>query len=934
MTPVIRALRPLAILCAVAALAAGQGNSETKVKIKRAALESGVVVLDLRVEPTWHIYSVNADGTVGNATKVTVDKPYEISGDVVEPKPHHHKKVWSEDYIEEYDYHEGEITLRIPVKGGAAGPVKGEIFVTSCDANVCLPPGTVKFKAEAASAEGATGAKPAPAGTDTRTSPRATRKVVPNPERLGKFSADDPFKIVEISYPDPIASDRFDVRVVAQIAPEYHIYGLVTKMGTATSFKFAAPGSGSPPVVFSASGMPRTDSAPKLRRKQFEEYDYFDGKVTFDVPARAHWASGTRPDSASEVPFTFHLDVDYQACTMESCLIPATAAFDLVANAIGGPAGLAATTPPEERVTGTNGYDTADPVAAAIATMSFEPKSIQPDSNATIVVRVARKDGKPVVMGDVPPEINLATGANVFVDGAATATPEPDGSVTVRARLKVAPEAVEGALPVSGEVRIGGLTTDFGGSANVVAPLLGFLLLAAGSALFALLTPCVFPMIPVTISFFTKQSETSSRHPAKLALVYSLGIVASFTAIGGLFTALLSGDAANVFAGHWITQLVITALFVFFALSLLGMFDLSVPQPIMNVVDRTTTKRLALASEGKGVFAAVLLMGLLFSITTFTCTAPFIGGLLASASASREFTRPMIGMFVFAAVLAIPFFFLAMFPAQLKRLPKAGGWLNETKVVMGFVELAAAVKFLNGADLALGWNIFTRNVCLALWIAIFGLAGLYLIGVFRLPKDMPRQKTGVLAMMIALILIAITIYLSTGLNGRPLGKFWEGWLPPIERHFQGAAFATGGHGPGASADRTGWDGRFEDDFDGALAEAKKLNLPLFIDFTGYTCANCRAVEAAIFHSAPEVIKLMKGFVVAELHLDGADAVKDENAAIVKRLGLPVAMPTYVALDPRTQKMINWWNWENADPARWEPKVKDTLKRWTTLKQKR
>jgi thiol:disulfide interchange protein len=264
----------------------------------------------------------------------------------------------------------------------------------------------------------------------------------------------------------------------------------------------------------------------------------------------------------------------------------------------------------------------------------------------------------------------------------------------------------------------------------------------------------------------------------------------------------------------------------------------------------------------------------------------------------------------------------------LKKMPKAGGWLNETKVVMGFVELSAAVKFLNGADLALGWYFFTRNVCLALWIAIFGLTGLYLIGIFRMPKDMPRQKTSVVALMFAILFLTTSIYLTTGLNGRPLGTFVEGWLPPIERHFQNVGAVMSGHG--GAEERTGWDGRFEDDYEGARAEAKRKGLPLFVDFTGYTCANCRAVEAAIFMNSPEVRKQLKGFVVAELHLDGANDVRILNQALANRLAQTVAMPTYVIVDPKTEKVINKWGWENADPARWQSKVKDALERWKTL----
>ena len=300
------------------------------------------------------------------------------------------------------------------------------------------------------------------------------------------------------------------------------------------------------------------------------------------------------------------------------------------------------------------------------------------------------------------------------------------------------------------------------------------------------------------------------------------------------------------------------------------MFDLAVPQPIMNMVERTTTRRIELVDEGRRrVMLAVLLMGLLFSITTFTCTAPFIGGLLAGASASGQFTRPILGMVVFSTALAIPFFFLAVFPAQLKKLPKAGGWLNETKVVMGFVELAAAVKFLNGADLALGWGIFTRNVCLAIWIAIFGLTGLYLVGAHPPPeghaapedrraraparddlphdRDLPDHRAQREAAR-----------RSSSRDGcrRSSSEFSARRRPASDR--------------GPPRRRVGWDGTFEDDYEGALAEAKtpgasavhrlhRLHLRQLPRRRGRRSSskNQRASGS-----------MLERFVIASLHLDG------------------------------------------------------------------
>jgi cytochrome c biogenesis protein CcdA len=842
MTPVNRVLS--AVLVAIcAAFAVAQDDSSSKVRVKRAVVDRGTVVIDLKVEAGWHIYAVNGEGGQGNETKIAVDKPFEIAGPIVEPKPIHHKHDFIDEdtkqvtYTEEYEKHEGDITLRIPVKGGS-GAVKGSINVTSCDKDKCLPPGKLRFLAEPGSAPAAPESKSTtetkPAVPETKPTPgsRPVRKVVSAPKRLGKIPADDQFSVLEVSYPDPITSDRFDVHVVAVVGPGFHIYSFKeSPTGILTTFAFSKPDGASPAVVLSQEGDIKSETKPRHHKGPQEDYDYFEGRVVLDVPVHAFRAASTTGAAGAEVAFTFGFTVGYQTCTMDYCLRPAEAVFELAANAVPGADWTTEPAPTATRPAEDSSRGGGDAVPAVALNVEFatEPASLEPNKSGNVVVRVKRADGKALARPDGRPfsaadvQLYMSEGENLFEEGEPTAEVGADGSLTLRQPVKVAAEAREGEIAVSGSISIGGIGGDFSGKAKIVAPLLGFILIAAISALLALLTPCVFPMIPVTISIFTKQAEAGQQSPAKLGLIYCIGIIASFTAIGAAFTAFLGGDAANVFAQHWITQLVIAALFVMFALSLLGMFDLAVPQPIMAMVERTTTRRMELASAGHGASMTMLLMGLLFAITTFTCTAPFIGGLLAGA-ASSGWTRPVVGMLVFSSVLAVPFFFLALFPAQLKKLPKSGGWLNETKVVMGFIELSAAVKFLNAADLSLEWEFFTRNTCLAAWIGIFGLTGLYLIGVFRMPKDMPRQKTGVLAAVFAILFVTTAIYLSTGLNGKVLGTFIEGWLPPMEERFQEHASGT----------KAGYANRFKEDYDAALAEARNLNVPLFVDFTGFT----------------------------------------------------------------------------------------------------
>jgi thiol:disulfide interchange protein DsbD len=940
--------RVLALICLLllAAYAPAQGHSGTKVHVKRAAIQQvadqQMLVVQLTIDAPYHIYSVDSkDDHAASATKLSVNKPYEIAGKLTESTPIHHKKDYLDEdknpiYSEEYEKHEGEVTLKVPVKGSGAGPLKGSIRVIACDNEKCLPDGEVAFTATAEGGGGTVHAQApdtrqghGPSAPDTRVTPapasRPARKVILNPTRTGKIPEDDPVKVVEISYPDPITSDRFDLRVVVDIGKDYHIYAFSKAItGIPTTFTFSKPGGAAPAVVIAQNGDVKPDPKPRHRKKAFEDYEYFEGQVAFDVPMRAAWSAGkTGSNGGGEVSFPFTLTVGYQSCTMQHCLLPAEATFELTATA----------TPAADWVV----ENPAAECHALSVVVTSDPATLRPDSKAMLVARIRRADGKACPPDLGPAKFELGTGRNLSVDESrsTTSTAEPDGSVTLRLPIEVSGDAEDGTVAISGRVALGASAADFTGNVKVMAPLLGFLLIAALAALGALLTPCVFPMIPVTMSFFTKQAESGTSHPAKLGFVYSAGIIVSFTLIGALFTAVLSGDAANQFAGHWITQIVIAALFVFFALSLLGMFDLSVPQPIMQMVERTTTRRMELVEKGQGITIAVLLMGLLFSITTFTCTAPFIGGLLASASSSGQYTRPILGMLAFSTVLAIPFFFLAVFPSQLKKLPKAGGWLNETKVVMGFVELAAAVKFINGADYTLGWNIFTRNVCLACWIALFGLTGLYLIGLIRLPKDMPRQKTGVIPLLISTLFLTVAIYLATGLNGKPLGKFVEGWLPPIEDEFRESAYLSSNHplADSGSEGRTGWANHFVDDYPGALAEARRLDVPLFLDFTGYNCANCRSVEAVIFEKNKEIKEALRKFVMVSLHLDGGGVPEKTNGELRERLGIPPSMPTYVVLDPTYSTPITSWGSHSADPGKWRAQVKDALQRWETLKKR-
>ncbi len=340
----------------------------------------------------------------------------------------------------------------------------------------------------------------------------------------------------------------------------------------------------------------------------------------------------------------------------------------------------------------------------------------------------------------------------------------------------------------------------------------GIFALGFGAGLLALLTPCVFPMIPVTISFFTKQSGDDQKKLIRTALIYCLGIIVSFTGLGIAVTLALGKNGTQILANNVGVNLFLFLLFIVLAMSLFGVFELVLPAKFTSKVDQ-------LGSKGGSVIAP-LLMGLTFALTSFTCTVPVVGGLLAGV-ASGDTLYPTIGMLGFSGALALPFFLLAFFPTLLKKMPKAGGWMVTVKAFMGFLELAAALKFLSNIDLVLDWNFLTRPVFLSVWFAIFIVAGLYLYGWIKLPHD-SNSKIGWLRRAFAIATLGIAVSCLMAMNGRSLGAV-QGLLPPKDYGVPTNALA--------STDPNAW---IKDDFEAAKAKSKELNLPILIDFTGET----------------------------------------------------------------------------------------------------
>jgi len=331
-------------------------------------------------------------------------------------------------------------------------------------------------------------------------------------------------------------------------------------------------------------------------------------------------------------------------------------------------------------------------------------------------------------------------------------------------------------------------------------------------------------------------------------------------------------------------------LFVIFALNLFGMFEIRVPSGLVSKLDAQASK-----GEGSQTFATIL-MGVTFTLTSFTCTTAFVGTVLIYATQGDWFWA-IVGMVAFATAFAFPFFLFALFPQWLQSLPKSGGWLNSVKVTMGFVELAAAFKFLSNVDLVWGWQTVSRPLVLAAWVAIALIAGIYLLGKIQLPHDSPVERLGVPRMLMATLCLGVAFYLLTGLLGSPLGEL-DAWLPP-------ARASEIGQGRGVAAEQGAW----LESYEAAVQKAKADNKPVFLNFTGVTCTNCRWMEKNMFPD-PAVKKELEKFVLAELYTDREDTPENQKAdekngqLQVDKFG-SVALPLYAIIDPNGNKLAQF-----------------------------
>lgn len=386
----------------------------------------------------------------------------------------------------------------------------------------------------------------------------------------------------------------------------------------------------------------------------------------------------------------------------------------------------------------------------------------------------------------------------------------------------------------------------------------GIFFIAFLSGFAALLTPCVFPMIPMTVSFFTKQSKTKAAG-IKNAIIYGICIIVIYLLLGIAVTGIFGADALNALASNPWFNIIFFLLLIIFAVSFLGAFEIMLPNSWANKVD---------SQANRGGLIGIFFMALALAIVSFSCTGPIVGTLLVEA-ASKGGLAPIIGMFGFSLAIALPFALFAAFPGWLNSLPKSGGWLNTVKVVLGFLELALAFKFLSNADYVLQLHLFEREVFIAIWIAIFGALAFYLFGKIQLPHDSPLTHISVGRLSLGLVVLSFTIYMIPGLWGAPLNLISAFPPPPdYSESPYGVGFTKLGGGSANSHDdlpegahlMAPHDIMAFHDYDTGLEYAKKVGKPVMIDFTGYTCVNCRKMENNVWVK-PKILEILKNDVV-------------------------------------------------------------------------
>lgn len=767
-----------------------------------------------------------------------------------------------------------------------------------------------------------------------------------------------------------VDAEAVDVNVTVILPPHHHIYSHKTPFGIKTKIAIIASG-------FDLEGPIRSDREPDIVKEFGEVMEQFEDKVT--------WSQRLRSKSGPLQPgLTIKGELTGQYCSDTQCLMiepPAKFEASLPADFV---APTAATTVKE--VAGGSSTQTVIPKMTLPTGLSEPPirftVSLTPnDAQIGDFVKLSVKASidkpfhtysitqDPEILGGFPTVIDIETQSgldNSSETFKASVAPEPKAGASADEVLELHHGNVEWTrefVVSDSPVAIGGtihfqicnenscqppakakFLVHLGGEGSAVIPGLnvadnvdefnqegaqeswvGFIISAVSAGFIALLTPCVFPMIPVTVSYFLKQGEQSPGSTLKLALVYCLSIVAAFTGLGLMVSVVFGPEVLNQVANSVWLNLVFAVIFTAFSLMLLGMFEFQIPSWLLT----WTSKK----QETGGVLGVVF-MALTFTLVSFTCTFAFVGNVLVLAANGESYLRPIVGMAAFSAAFASPFFLLAMFPSFLKSLPKSGGWMNRVKVTLGLLELAIVTKFLSVADIGLSPNGMPQyldyHLVMGIWIAISIVTGMYLLNVFKMPHDTPTDSVGPLSCMFALGFLGVAAYISVGLFSptAPNGALWQqiiAFAPPqLEISDEDGFVAT----------HNGLD--YALDFDAAVATASESNKPMFLDFTGVNCINCRKMENKVL-STDSVHDVLEDLVRVQLYMDtipGAAAEPKVHSRLLARNHAlqndwlkDSTLPVYVIATPDGKEILAKFIGYNPSKPEFQKFLANGLQKW-------
>jgi thiol:disulfide interchange protein len=671
------------------------------------------------------------------------------------------------------------------------------------------------------------------------------------------------------------AGDTVTFKVKAKLDPGYHVYKYSTEKASGpsyTTFDFFDTAGAKVEGTWTPARAPIKHKDPNFADLPFVEY--YEDEVTWSIPLRI--PAGTEPGKK-----VLRCQAHYQVCNDKTCSFPGQWTIpDVELTVLAGKGAESTAAPAPKQATAAPAAADSSRGAQAVQSAAGEPKTTDP-ANGSLSQRepAAASAGAEKASATAP---------------ASDVAPAAKGGVAAPAS-EIAQKAAQGLLP--------------------------FLLASALGGLFALVMPCVWPMVPITVNFFVKQGQGQGGRTKTtgLAIVYCLSIIGVFTVLGVFFSFFFSAASLQRLANNPWLNLCVAGLFIAFGLSLLGLFELQLPSFLLNASSH---------GERRGGIVGVGFMALTLVITSFTCTFPVVGGLLVMA-AGGEFFYPIIGLATFAAVIALPFFLLALSPNLIARMPRSGDWMNAVKVVGGLIEIGAALKFINTAELAFvtpenTW--FDAQVVLTCWVVLAAVCGLYLLGLFRTDHDHDEVKVGPGRLVMGSLFLALALFMAPALFGRvPQSVVWNrlivGLLPPDSKELNAhVAIAGLSQDPAlmevkaTSSDpdqaerqeKTVHGVQWGMSLDQALELAKAGNKAVLIDFTGENCANCRAMESGVF-PLPSVVALLKKFVTVQLYTDfvpigsiTADqrqVLAERNQERIIKLANANTNPSYVVLSP-------------------------------------